>query len=166
MRSRLCLLTILCLTILGCGLDEFGVSYEIVKEKQKIYLRKNDMNSLIRDWDSFIENHPGVPDYILEYCNVLIANDLVDEAKVRLTLFKEEYPENKRVYLLLSEIERQNGDELNALRLLEDPLASQAIDIDLKIQLLDRYTSSDGTARPEVCSSSDRMRPRRELPGT
>ncbi len=127
--------------------EEFGASHDIMLEKQKIYLRNNDMQSLTKDWDSFIAQNPGSPTYTLEFCNVLIANDMIEEAKKRLDGIRTEYPDNKQVFLLLSEIERQQDNYQEALELLSEPLNSMVIDIEVKIQLLGRYMDSED---PEI----------------
>ncbi len=121
---------------------EFGQSFELLSEKQKIYLRQNDMQSFMRDWNKFLEEHPYDPAYILDYTNTLIANSLFEEATKWLAVVRERFPENDRVYLLLSEMERQKGNKVEGLALLKEPFKSRVIDAELKVQMLGRYIGS------------------------
>jgi tetratricopeptide (TPR) repeat protein len=138
----------------GKAEDHFGISYSALVEKQKIYLRKNDMQSLIADWEKLIDENTGEPEYVLELCNILMVNDMSVEADKRLSAFNEEYPNNANGYLLQSEIARKNGDYAKALKLLEKPLNSPTVEITPKIQLLNQFIPvvQNGDSQEELLS--------------
>ncbi|MFT4737318.1 MAG: tetratricopeptide (TPR) repeat protein [Cyclobacteriaceae bacterium] len=119
--------------------QSLGISEQLLREKQQIYLRQNDMESLKSDWEKLIESTPDQPDLILKYCTILMANDLEEEAKPLLKQFQLAYPENDNIYLLLSEIERQGGDYRKALALLKVPAGSSTVQLSSKIKIINSY---------------------------
>jgi len=122
--------------------DFYGPTVEVLREKQKIYLRTNDMEALMEDWDELITLNPLNPEYILEYASVLINNQLYDDASVKLKNFLEDNPDSKEVYLLLGEIERKQGNLLSAIEYFLTPIQSPGIDLFLKIQYLNNLSQN------------------------
>lgn len=119
--------------------DAFGISIEILREKQQIYLRKNDMESLLKDWDRLIAISPYEPELILELCGILVVNEMYDEAQKRLEVFIKNNPDSDRPYMLLSEIERSKGNIDEAIDLLKRPVSSSNVDLMTKLQALNSY---------------------------
>ncbi len=118
---------------------EFGLTESILYEKQKIYLKQNNMDMLIADWDRLIADNPYEPSYVLELCNILISNNMLEEARRRLKDFNTQETRNPNVYLLLSEISRKQGDFKESLSLLKAPIESPEVEVLPKIQLLNNY---------------------------
>ncbi|MBV6644957.1 MAG: tetratricopeptide repeat protein [Cyclobacteriaceae bacterium] len=119
--------------------EKFGLNEAVVREKQKIYLRNSDMQSLMDDWDRLIAKNKGESSYVLELANTLIANEMGDEAESRLLAYKKNELYDPGVDLLLSEIERKRGNIEKALALLEQPILSPDVEIAAKLQVLGGY---------------------------
>jgi len=119
--------------------NSIGMSHIILAEKQKLFLKKNDMKGLITEWDRYIENFIDEPAYILELASLLVANELIDEAQKRLFLFRERFPENPSADLILSEIALKKGDIILAINYLKNPVSSGLVALEDKIRVLNNF---------------------------
>ncbi len=118
--------------------EHYGNTEALLLEKQKILLKKGDLEALIAEWDRLILENPDEPRYTIKLVELLISNEQFEEANRRLLALKEK-EESAQVDLLLSEIERKKGNLTGALELLKAPLQSKQIDIDEKLKLLGSY---------------------------
>ena len=114
------------------GQQLFGISENIMRERQKIHLQKNDMDALEKDWDRLIAQAPHETRYVLELCSVLIMNKAYDQAMIRLLAWDD--PNAK---LLISQIALQQNDYDKAIIFLKQGFFSQEAPLLAKIQLLD-----------------------------
>ena len=133
--------------------EHFGISHALLREKQKIHLQRSDMSSLIGDWDKLLIKNPNDEGLILELCNILISNNMTEEAEARLEDLRNRFPENVTAYLQLSEIARKRGDVSKALALLEVPISNSTVEVFPKIQTLNHYvTLNDNNQFTDVLS--------------
>ena len=114
------------------GQQLFGISEEIMRERQKIYLQKNDIDALEKDWERLIAQAPDEIRYVLELCSMLIMNKAYDQAMIRLLAWDD--PNAK---LLISQIALQQKDYDKAMIFLKEGFFSQEAPLLAKIQLLD-----------------------------
>lgn len=119
--------------------ESLGLSEHIMREKQTIYLKKNDMEALKVDWLELIDQHPDQPEYLLELCTMLMANDLEEEAAPLMDRFRRDFPEDDNIYLLMSELERKRGDYRKALANLIIPVGSSDVQLTNKIKIINAY---------------------------
>ena len=113
----------------------FGMNEMVLREKQKIYLKKRDYPSLIADWDKLIQENADNDRYAIELCEFLISQNLMDEAKERLQGLKN----NKHADLLMSEIALSEGNTALAMELAESTMGSPDVDFQAKLQVLNRF---------------------------
>jgi len=113
----------------------FGMNEMVLREKQKIYLKKRDYPSLIADWDKLIKENADNDRYAIELCEFLISQNLMDEAKERLQNLKN----NKHADLLMSEIALSEGNTALAMDLAESTMGSSDVDFQAKLQVLNRF---------------------------
>jgi tetratricopeptide (TPR) repeat protein len=114
------------------GQQLFGISENIMRERQKIYLQKNDMDALEKDWDRLITQAPDEIRYVIELCSVLIMNKAYDQAMIRLSVL-----EDPNAKLLISQIAIQQNDYEKAIFFLKEGFSSQKAPLMAKLQLLD-----------------------------
>ena len=114
------------------GQQLFGISENIMRERQKIHLQKNDIDALEEDWDRLIAHAPYEIRYVLELCSVLIMNKAYDQAMIRLSVW-----EDPNAKLLISQIALQQNDYDKAIVFLKQGFSSQDAPLLAKIQLLD-----------------------------
>tara|TARA_X000001036_G_scaffold427738_1_gene456720 strand:- start:2414 stop:4099 length:1686 start_codon:yes stop_codon:yes gene_type:complete len=114
------------------GQQLFGISENIMRERQKIYLQKNDIDALEEDWNRLIAQSPYEIRYVLELCSILIINKAYDQAMVKLLEW-----EDAKAKLLISQIALQQNDYDKAIFFLKEGFSSQEAPLSAKIQLLD-----------------------------
>lgn len=117
----------------------FGLSESVLLEKQKIYLKQGDLPSLISAWDQLISKNPQEYRYFFQLTEILINNDLLDEAKKRLLQFKENEGENAQIDLYLANVEKKQGNYVEALKLLDFPIQSDEVALSEKLKLLTSF---------------------------
>ena len=113
----------------------FGMNEMVLREKQKIYLKKRDYPSLIADWDKLIAENADNDRYAIELCEFLISQNLMDEAKERLRNLKN----NKHADLLMSEIALSEGNTALAMELAESTMGSPDVGFQAKLQVLNQF---------------------------
>lgn len=121
--------------------EYFGRTIEVMREKQSIYLKLGDIEQLIKDWEALVAESPYEPGYLIEFCRVLIDNEMYQDAEARLQDFVSNNPELDRPFILLSEIERRLGNTKEALDYLERPIKSSLVDLRPKLQALNSYSA-------------------------
>jgi len=119
----------------------YGISESVLLEKQKIYLKKGDLESLIIAWEQLIERDPQEYRYFFKLVEILINNGRLEDAKERLLVFREDEPENAEADLFLANIERKSGNAVKSLELLSGPVRSSEITIGEKLKLLSSFLS-------------------------
>ena len=103
------------------------------------------MESLLKDWDELISMSPYEPELVLELCGILVVNEMFEEARSRLGKFIQENPNSDQPYLLLSEIERSQGNIDEAITYMSRPIRSTSVDLMTKLQALNSYVYVLGT---------------------
>ena len=115
--------------------EYYGMNEMVLYEKQKIYLKNDDYESLIRDWDRLIEENAGEDRFTLDLCEFLISKGLLKEARDRLSALGD----HGHAELLLSQIAMREGDTTGAFDLARRTFDAPEIDFKSKVQLLNRF---------------------------
>ncbi len=119
----------------------YGLSEAVLYEKQKIYLKQGNLDQLVSDWDELIRESPNEKRYYFKLAEILISNGRYEQAREKLSTIREDESNIARIDLLLSEIERKQGNLAASLSMLEAPLKSSDIAISRKLQLLGGFLS-------------------------
>lgn len=72
--------------------DYYGMAEQLTVQKQRIYLRKNDLNSAIREGEKLIEAHPGNSQFVLNLVEILFNNGRTKQALDLVNQSLEAYP--------------------------------------------------------------------------
>lgn len=127
--------------------EVFGMNEMVLREKQKIYLKNRNFDALIADWDKLIAENPGQDRYIIELCEFLIANNLLDQARERLQTLDN----SKHADLLLSEIALLEGDTAGAIELAKSTFDAPKVGYKAKLSVLNNFL--DYVVTPEEFES-------------
>ncbi|MFY0607262.1 MAG: tetratricopeptide repeat protein [Cyclobacteriaceae bacterium] len=114
--------------------DFFGMNEMVLREKQKIYLKKRDFESLIRDWDKLIAENEGNPKYTMDLCQFLISQNMLEEAKARLKNLSSSNSD-----ILLSQIALLEGRTEEAIELAGSTMNSKDVAVETKLRLLSSF---------------------------
>lgn len=113
----------------------YGISEEVVSQKQKIHLQNNNVELALAEGKKLMSNFPDNESFVLKQAEILFANNRSSEALV----FLKEYLTNNEsasIRLLLADLQRQQGNIDDALKNLEIAFNDPSLDANNKIQLL------------------------------
>lgn len=113
----------------------FGMNEMVFHEKQKIYLRYKDYESLIGDWDKLVEENKENERHTIELCEFLISNRMFEEAKSRLARLDG----NKRADLLMIRLLMIEGKISEAIGMAQGTINSEEASYMEKLRLLDDF---------------------------
>lgn len=118
--------------------NTYGISEEIIAQKQKIYLQLNDLDNALAEVQKLLDAYPGEEKYVLQYAELLLSNDLTDKAITFLQDFLQEN-ESPQARLVLADLLKNKGDLEASLRNLELAFKNPALSAENKVQLLAEY---------------------------
>ncbi len=118
-----------------------GVTEEITKQKQQLYLRQNQLDKALNEANKLVQSEPGEVSYRLELAELLIANDRMNEAILPLEEAIKINPDEAQAHVLLADIYRKNGDIEKCNQELKIVFANPNLDADPKIRVLSGYLS-------------------------
>lgn len=101
------------LVVLDRAEEYYGVLEPITVQKQRIYLRNNNLDKAIEEGERLIEARPGNPTYVLNLVEILYNNNRIDQA---LTLVNEEiskYPNQPELQMAAHSLLKEKG-QINA----------------------------------------------------
>jgi tetratricopeptide (TPR) repeat protein len=118
-----------------------GITEEITRQKQQIYLKQNDLAKAIEAGQKLIASEPTEVLYRLELAEMLIANDRIDDAISPLQESLKINPDEAQAHVLLADIYRRNGDIEKCTAELKKVFGNPNLDAEPKIRVLAGYLS-------------------------
>lgn len=116
-----------------------GVTEEITRQKQQLYLRQNNLEKALIESRKLIASEPSEASYRIEMAEILIANDRVTEAVGPLEDALKINPDEAQAHVLLADIYRRNGDVQKCNQELKLVFANPNLDAEPKIRVLTGY---------------------------
>jgi len=118
-----------------------GVTEEITRQKQQLYLRQNNLEKALAESKKLIAAEPSEVSYRVEMAEMLIANDRIVEAIVPLEDALKINPDEAQAHVLLADIYRRNGDVQKCNQELKLVFANPNLDAEPKVRVLLGYLS-------------------------
>lgn len=133
---------------------QLGVKEEIIREKQRIYMKEGKVDHAIAEYDKLIDAYPNEPSYKLELINFLIQNKKLNQAEKAIAEYEATENVSSRITLLKSELVWMQGDRDKSLALLGQGLETNSIDFESKFKILTNYftMSPDQETRSKLTS--------------
>ncbi|SIN66787.1 tetratricopeptide repeat protein [Algoriphagus halophilus] len=97
------------LVVLDRAEEYYGVMEPVTTQKQRIYLRKNNLEKAIEEGERLIEAKSGNPDYVLNLVEILYNNNRSDQA---LDLVKGElakFPNQPELHMAAYTLQKEKG---------------------------------------------------------
>jgi tetratricopeptide (TPR) repeat protein len=116
-----------------------GVTEEITRQKQQLYLRQNNLEKALAESRKLIAAEPSEVSYRVEMAEILIANDRLVEAVTPLEEALKINPDEAQAHVLLADIYRRNGDVEKCNRELKLVFANSNLEAEPKIRVLSGY---------------------------
>ncbi|MDE0471652.1 MAG: tetratricopeptide repeat protein [Ekhidna sp.] len=128
--------------------NELGIKEEIIREKQRIYIKEGKFDNVIQEYKKLINAYPNESAHRIELISFLIQNKRLEEASNEIADYQQSEPASSRVTLLKSKIEWMQGNYEDSMELLEEAFESPTLDFESKFQILSNYFLSS-VAQPE-----------------
>lgn len=119
--------------------DQLGVKEEIIREKQRIFMKEGELDKVIGEYRKLVAAYPDQAPFRVEFISFLIQNKKLEEASAEIDRYEKTEPTSSRITLLKSEVAWMKGDYQASLVLLKDAFASPAIDFESKFQIISNY---------------------------
>ncbi|MCW8898032.1 MAG: tetratricopeptide repeat protein [Flavobacteriales bacterium] len=133
------------------NLDEIekriGISEEIIRQKEKIYIKLNDIESAAAEVQKLIDAYPDEIHYKGLLADLYLANEMPEKAFAIYQKILEKDPQNPYAHLSLYDYYKAKNENEKALEEAKLAFQSPNLDIDTKVQiLLSYYSLSDKSA--------------------
>lgn len=90
--------------------DYYGVVEQLTVQKQRIYLRRNNLEGAIGEGRKLIEAHPGQSSYVLSLVEILYNNDRADEALDLVLDALNNYPNQPELHMAAYTLYKTKGE--------------------------------------------------------
>ncbi|TFV94380.1 tetratricopeptide repeat protein [Algoriphagus kandeliae] len=120
------------LVVLNRAEAYFGILEPITQQKQRIYLRKNQLDEAIREGEKLIENRPGNPNYVLSLVEILYNNNRIDQAIELVNREIDKYPNQPELQLAAYTLLKSKGEQEESKVFLYRAFASPDLDPESK----------------------------------
>ena len=117
----------------------YGVNQTIVAQKQKVYLRQNNIDMAIAEGKKLIDAYKDEPYFVLQLAELMTNNERNAEAQSLLEDIVSFDPDYGPAHLLLAELQKKQGDTLGAIVNTKSAFESPQLDVGIKIQVLIEY---------------------------
>ena len=118
---------------------KYGFDERIVRQKQRIYIRRNQIDKAIEEGAKLVEAFPNVPEYVIEQAQLLMGSQNTDKSIELLERVIESNPEQMQAKFLLSDAYQKKGKAEKATELLEEAIASPLMDFPAKADVIAKY---------------------------
>lgn len=127
--------------------ENLGVKIEVVRERQRILMKRGDLDGVVAEYRKLIDAYPNETSYRIEFIDFLIQNKRREEATAEIAKYEEEESASARITLLKSELAWIAGDREGAFLLLEEAFETSSIDFEVKFQIITNYLTM--TSKPD-----------------
>lgn len=129
--------------------EYYGILEQLTLQKQRIYLRKNDLNGTIREGENLINAHPGNAQYVINLVEILYNNGRSAQALELLEKNLEIYPNQPELQLAAYALYKDMGDIDTAEDLIKQALAHPDLEGKTKAQAFADILQEIKTERKE-----------------
>jgi tetratricopeptide (TPR) repeat protein len=110
----------------------FGIREPFTAQKQRIYLRKNDLANAIREGNALIDAFPGNPNFVLNLVEILYNNARLNEALDLVLGEIQKYPNQPELHMAAYTLLREKGEIVRANEFLMLAFNSSELDGEIK----------------------------------
>lgn len=114
--------------------EYYGMAPQITLQKQKIFLRKNDLNSAVREGEKLIDSQPGNSLYVINLVEILFNNGKTDEAIRQVEKSLSSFPNQPDLQMAAYALYKDKGDIDKADALIKSAFANPDLEGRVKAQ--------------------------------
>jgi len=144
--------------------DYFGINEQASVQKQKIYLKQNQVDKAIKEGQKLINEFPNNPKYVVMLAEVLSANGYEKEAIILIETLLASTPDVPDTRLLLADLYRRNKELDKFEKELSLAFGIPEIAINVKIKAVMKYMAFLPDTRlekilPPLCDTLVKVHP-------
>jgi len=144
--------------------DHFGINEQASVQKQKIYLKQNQVDKAIKEGKKLINEFPNNPKYVIMLAEVLSSNAHENDAIILIENLLTSTPDVSGIRLLLADLYRKNKELDKFEEELSIVFGISEVAINLKIKAVMKYMTFLPDARlekilPPLCDTIVRVHP-------
>lgn len=132
----------------------FGVLEPITTQKQRIYLRKNNLKKAIQEGEKLIEARPGNANYVLNLVEILYNNNRIDQALALVETEIKKYPSQPELQMAAHALHKEKGKLVQSTVYLKSAFASPDLDPEVKTKAYSSLLAEIKTAEKELLLDS------------
>lgn len=117
----------------------FGINPEVIRAKQKIYLKLNKLDKAIGEGEKLVTTYPDEVAYVMALAEIFVSNNREKEAIPYLEELLKLNPNNPEARLMLSKIYEETGSEEKAGESMEVAFANPDLSLKLKLDLIAKH---------------------------
>lgn len=114
--------------------EYYGMAEQLTVQKQRIYLRKNDLKSAIKEGEKLIESQPGNSQYVLNLVEILFNNGRTDQAIALIQNSLNNYPQQPELQLAAYALYKEKGDIETAELMIREAFSNPDLDGEIVAQ--------------------------------
>jgi tetratricopeptide (TPR) repeat protein len=112
--------------------DYYGVVEQLTAQKQRIYLRKNNLEGAIKEGKKLIDAQPGNAQYVLALVEILFNNNRHSQAIDVIKESLKTYPDQPELFMALFTLYKEAGEIETANQYLVSAFAHPDLSSDIK----------------------------------
>jgi tetratricopeptide (TPR) repeat protein len=129
--------------------DYYGVIDQLIFQKQRIYLRRNNLKATIEEGKKLINSSPGNAQYVVTLVEILFNNGKSQEAIDLIEENLKAYPNQAELQMAAYALYREKGDRLTAEDFIKTAFANPDLDPTVKAKAFAEILQEMKTERRE-----------------
>ena len=114
--------------------EYYGMAEQLTVQKQRIYLRKNDLKSAINEGEKLIDSQPGNSQYVLNLVEILFNNGRTDQAIALIEKSLFTYPGQPELQLAAYALYKEKGEIDTADQMIREAFSNPDLDGEIVAQ--------------------------------
>lgn len=128
----------------------YGILEPITVQKQRIYLRKNNLNKAVEEGERLIEARPGNANYVLNLVEILYNNNRLEQALELVLGEIDKYPNQSELQMAAYALLKEKGQLEQANVFLKTAFASPDLDPEVKTKAYSTLLTDIKTVEKET----------------
>lgn len=114
--------------------EYYGMAAQITTQKQRIYLRKNDLNSAIAEGEKLIDSQPGNSQFVINLVEILFNNGKTDQAIEHVEKSLAAFPNQPDLQMAVYALYKDKGEVDKAEESIKAAFANPDLEAQVKAQ--------------------------------
>ncbi|EON78584.1 hypothetical protein ADIS_0934 [Lunatimonas lonarensis] len=115
--------------------EYYGIVEQLTAQKQRIFLRQNDLESAVMEGQKLIDAHPGNATYVLALVEILFNNNRVDQAMEVVKKSLATYPDQPELFMAMFTLHKEKKQPALANDYVKRAFAHPDLEVEMKVRV-------------------------------